>query len=116
MKKELYAVSVVVQYGYAGEGRYGWQADLHWNSGGILTDGFVEGVISTRYFEETLTDAVSYVWDIKEQFGLQDIPMGVALFYKGDGEDPSNPPPSGYRALLKEEAEKREWKTYGNLV
>jgi hypothetical protein len=115
MRNDLYAVNVVVEYGYAGNDKYGWAAVLKWQGGNFAETGYLEGEIRTRYYEETLTNAIDYVVEAKKQFGLKDSLLGIALLYEGDGEDEENPPPPKFKEILKIEADNRNWKSYHNF-
>lgn len=117
MREDLFATTIVVQYHpTAFENHSGWSATVRWRGGNYCEPGFVEGDISTRYFEKTLSGAIDMVLEIKNQFGLKEDISGIALFYKGDDENEYFPPPSNYKELLKAEANKRNWKTYSGLV
>lgn len=113
----LYAVTCVVHEGHAGSGRRGWAAKICWQDDRFCQPQTVEGVIKTRYYEESLALAIDTVVEVAKRFGL---PLGsaggpIALLYKGDGEDPNYPPPGGWDAckrLLIDEAKRRGWCSY----
>jgi len=111
----LWTVGVTVNYGYAGSGRNGWYAEIGWHDGRIIEPGVIEGKIYTRHHEPTLAGALDAVMAQAVRFGIllgmgQDDALGFALFYEGDGDDPSYPPPAGWRAMLREEAARRGWR------
>ncbi|WPS85602.1 hypothetical protein SMD22_00655 (plasmid) [Brevibacillus halotolerans] len=93
--------------------RYGWMASLDWQEPGIDKPKTVQGTIKTRYFEETLEEAIETVLTLAAQWGIKPFPtMNMFLYYKGEGEDTDFPPPENYREMLRMEAERRGWETY----
>ncbi|MED4285084.1 hypothetical protein P4679_24500 [Priestia megaterium] len=99
----------------------GWVAELDW-----ATDKFWEepdkqkfatqGTVSTMYQNPNLSETIDVVVKKIRELGLQKHPIGVALLYKGDAEDPKYPAPNNYLEILKEEAKKRGWVTYDQLT
>ena len=113
MRDDLYLVNCIVIYGYAGSSRYGWNARLTWQDSKFAELGAVEGEITTRYFEESLSNAIDAVWEVAEQWQLKTIEdLPVTLLYKDDGGCEDYPPPADWKDILCIEAEKRSWQTY----
>lgn len=115
MPLDLWATGVTLKYGYSGGGLYGWTAEICWFDNKFCEDKAVQGRIVTRYFEESIELAIDTVMEVFEQFNIKKTDnefIGFNLYYEGDGEDKEWPPPEGYRKLLRDEAEKRGWKTY----
>ncbi|MGD9552335.1 MAG: hypothetical protein AB7V60_04415 [Candidatus Caldatribacteriota bacterium] len=110
MSLNVKVVNITVKYGYAGC-NHGWTATLHWQDDKFAEKGCVEGEIRTRYFEDTITEAINYVVEVAKQFN---IPFSdeMGLFYEDDGENIDAPPPADWKSLLYKEAQKRGWQTY----
>jgi hypothetical protein len=111
MLSNIYAITVTVKYGYAGMDKYGWAATLRWQDNKFVEKGCVEGDIRTRYFEETLAEAIDYVVEVAKQFNIQ-FSEKMGLFYENDGENIYDPPPPDWKLSLLQEARKRGWQTY----
>lgn len=103
------AIGITVEYGYSGQ--YGWVATLHWQDDKFCQEGAVEGKICTRYFEKSLGSAIDCVIEVAEQFGIP-LFSKFSLFYENDGEGVEVAPPSNWREILYQEAQKRGWRTY----
>ena len=116
MKHTLLMANVVVHYGYAGNNTYGWAATIECFDDRFAQSQAVEVTLNTKYYEPTLTQAIDTVWSLAQQLGIEVVPTNMALFYKGDGEDNDYPPPANFREQLQEEAEKRLWRSYANMV
>ncbi len=113
MRDDLYFVSITCLYGYAGHDEMGWNAKINWQDSKFAESGAVEGVIRTRYFEPTLTQAINAILEVAEQWELKTLPtLPPALYYEGDSENKDFPPPENWKAVLKKEAELRGWETY----
>ncbi|MFF2532304.1 hypothetical protein ACFVS2_25680 [Brevibacillus sp. NPDC058079] len=113
----LFTAGITVFYGYAGTNkgveRYGWAATLDWQGKETFDSTMLQGTIETRYFTDTLEEAIDSIFKLTQKWSIKPFPMmNMFLFYKGDGNDSDFPPPKNYREMLRIEAEKRGWDTY----
>jgi len=69
--KLLWTTGIELNYGYAGQGSYGWTASCKWQGGDFAQSGYMEGTINTRYFEKTITEAIDYVMECIKSFGIK---------------------------------------------
>lgn len=105
-----------------------WGGHLDYLDDGFLNDEpaagriSTEGVLRTRYpvEDEDGVNVLAVVLDAliadAAKLGITwRGPMGGApmIYYHGDGEGPDYPPPPGYRDLLRAQAERLGWATYG---
>lgn len=106
-----------------------WGAHLDYFDNGFVNDepgaGRVstEGTLRTRYPVEDVdgVNVLALVLDvliadaqkigIEWRRGMDDWPP--MIYYQGDGEDADYPPPSDWRELLREQARRLGWATYG---
>lgn len=93
---------------------YGWIAWCDWISGNIAEEGNIEGMIATRYYEASLTEAIDHVLEFMNKMGVKrsdEIEMegilGFDLYYEEDDEDTLS---EELQKVIKEEAEKRKWR------
>lgn len=105
-----------------------WGGHLDYLDDGFLNDEpaaariSTEGALHTRYPVED-QDGVNVLAVVLDVLIADAEKMGIAwrgpidgapmLYYQGDGEDPDWPPPDGYRELLREQAQRLGWATYG---
>lgn len=105
-----------------------WSAHLDYLDEGFLDDEpaagriSTEGTLRTRYPVEDVdgVNVLAVVLDVliadAERLGIvwrNSVDGWPMLYYRGDGEDDDYPPPAGYRELLREQAERVGWATYG---
>lgn len=96
----------------------GWIGDDDADTGHVST----EGVLRTRYevTDGPTASGLATVIDVlladAERLGITFHATPDAtphLWYVGDGETRDYPPPTGWRAMLREQAERIAWATYG---
>ena len=69
--------------------------------------------LKSRYWREDIAEAIDNVLEVAKQIGVewgssaQDKPH---IYYYGDGEDPDNLPPQGWKYALKEQCDRIGWK------
>lgn len=89
----------------------GWSASCEWQCGKFAESGCMQGTIETKYYENSLSEAIDYVLDCMKQMNvkrsdeidrIKDV-LGFALYSSGN--------PHEYSAI-KEEASKRGWNFY----
>lgn len=105
-----------------------WGAHLDYLDEGFLDDEpaagriSTEGTLRTRYPVEDVdgVNVLAVVLDVliadAERLGIvwrNSVDGWPMLYYRGDGEDPEWPPPSGYREMLTVQAKRLHWATYG---
>lgn len=108
--------------------RDAWSGEVKFYDDGFLNDDVdqraiaTQGRYTTRYAvaDGKTVDALTAVIDVLiadgERLGIEfGMPDGRApmLYYVTDGENPDWPPPVGYRMLLRVQAERIGWATYG---
>lgn len=72
----------------------GWTAECSWQCGDFAQSGYMEGIISTRYYEPTITQAIDYVLEFINRFGIKRSDeiecmkedLGFSLYNFEDGE------------------------------
>lgn len=94
----------------------GWFAYCNWHCGVSHKVGDMEGCISTRYCNESLSEAIDYVlacmtqMNVKRADELEELrTMGFALYYE---KDQTEVLPEECKLEMRNEAHKRGWKTY----
>ena len=131
--KSYWSTGIVVRWReYAGtiEGvrRSGWGATVDYHDDGFCDDDpdarrvSTEGTLKTRYavHDGETIDGLTVVIDmliadatrLGIKFRLAE-GMPAALYYEGDGENAECPPPEGWRDMLRAQAERIGWATYG---
>ena len=98
-----------------------WIAELDWTTQKFINESEKQAVITkaancTTYANPSLSRAIDWIIEKTSGYGLQENPIGVALLYKEDAENPNFPAPEDYLELLKQEANKRGWVTYDQLT
>lgn len=98
-----------------------WVAEIDWTTQKFINESEKQALITknancTTYANPNLSKAIKWIIGKTREFGLQENPIGVALLYKEDAENPSFPAPENYLELLKREANKRGWVTYDQLT
>lgn len=91
-----------------------WSASLEFFDGGHCDEQSTNGTLHTRYFVP-LDLAIDTLMTDAKRIGIEfscieDLPP--VLFYDGDGENTDYPPPEGWRAILRSQAERIGWRTY----
>jgi len=98
-------------------GEDGWVASCKWECGKFGQSGYMEGEITTRYYEPTITQAIDYVLEMINRLGIKRTDeieimkeeLEFSLFYIEKEfifKDTIN--------IIKVEANRRGWKTYIN--
>ncbi|MGF9891283.1 hypothetical protein ABEX78_21725 [Priestia megaterium] len=98
-----------------------WIAEIDWRTQKFINEYEKQALIikstdCTAYANPNLSTAIDWIVEKASRFGLQGNPIGVALLYKEDAENPDFPAPENYLELLKREANKRGWVTYDQLT
>lgn len=112
--ERYWSTGIVLRYGYAGGGRYGWAAYLDFLDAGFCQDESTQGRLRTRYYVP-LELAIDMLHKDATQLAIVfraiigDAPM---LYYEDDGDSADYPPPDNWRAILREQAERIGWITY----
>ncbi|RNB59487.1 hypothetical protein EDM57_04925 [Brevibacillus gelatini] len=94
-----------------------WAAKLFWletqdneeNKAMGKFRGNTDGVISTTYLESTLFHAVELVYTKAFQFGIQESPHKIGLYYEEDESENMDVPTEQDLEEIKAEAQKRGW-------
>jgi hypothetical protein len=98
-----------------------WIAEIDWSTQKFINEYEKQTLITksancTAYANSNLSTAIDWIIEKASGVGLQENPIGVALLYKEDAENPNFPAPENYLELLKREANKRGWVTYDQLT
>lgn len=104
-----------------GERPGAWKADLDFFSGSGFQRVSTEGEIRTNFIQDaalhsSLPQCIDALLGCARDLGIRVFdPAGrhVSLYYAGDGESEQFPPPEGWRDLLREQAQRLGWATYG---
>ena len=104
-----------------GERPGAWKADLDFFSGSGFQRVSTEGEIRTNFVQDaashfSLPQCIDALLGCARDLGIRVFdPAGrhVSLYYAGDGESEQFPPPDGWRDLLREQAQRLGWATYG---
>lgn len=125
-----WSTGITVVWRYAGGGDYGWAASADYYDDGFCDDSAderrvsTEGTLRTRYAvrEGKTQDALTVVIDTMladaKRLGIRwrDPLAGedgtASLYYHGDGEDPEDAPPDGWKQILAAQAERIGWRSY----
>ena len=122
-----WATGISIRYGYSGEGRYGWAAEVAFYDNGFCDDDTdtgtisTQGTLATRYFvregdgvdADGLAAAVDTVKADAERLGIRfrdDEALSPAVYYEEDGTGGQYPPPAGWRDLVNAQAVRLGWK------
>lgn len=132
--KGYWATGIVLRWReYAGTGfdgvkRSGWGGTVDYHDDGFADDDpdtgrvSTEGTLKTRYSVhdgnavQGLTVVIDTLIADAARLGIKFRGAGddtAMLFYEGDGENEDWPPPAGWREMLRAEAERIGWATYG---
>lgn len=118
-----WSTGIIVEYRYAGGGEHGWTAKAEYCDDGFVDDIpgtdhiATQGVLTTRYAVgdhdagSSLAAVIDVVRADAERLGITW--KWPTLYYRGDGTDIEHPPPEGWRDMLKEQARRIGWATYG---
>jgi hypothetical protein len=98
-----------------------WIAEIDWTTQKFINESEKQALITKcancmTYANPNLSRAINWITEKISEFGLQENPIGVALLYKEDAENPDFPAPKNYLELLKREANRRGWVTYDQLT
>ena len=104
MRSDIGIACIVMSYGYAGSGRWGWAASLRWIDSKWAEAGCVEGDIDTRYPLQTIGESLDLVLEIADQMGLKRLP--TCRVFRSDPQG-SSEEPEGWKQELGAEAAKR---------
>jgi hypothetical protein len=121
-----WATGIIVRYGYSGEDKYGWGAEVNFYDDGFCDDDTDNGVVSTqgtlhtRYLvregdgpdADALAAAIDAVKAAAERLGIQwraDLGFGPNVYYQSDGQSEDYPPPDGWRELIDAQAQRIGW-------
>jgi len=96
MRTDLYATSIVLCHAYAGGGRHGWWAVLHWQGGrfadAAIKPAFLEGEARNRYGLPTPAEAVFEVLEIARALRLSRSPSPLVVMYDDAPEAAADKP------------------------
>jgi len=114
--KEFWTNGITIKYAIGDKNKLiGWVAKCKFYGGNFMGSNSIEGMISNRYLEPTITEAIDHILDTLKTFNIKlcteivEIKyMGFAL-YRDENEK--------YYTIellqqIKDEAERRGWKCY----
>lgn len=115
---QYWSTGIVLRYGYAGGKRLAWVAYCEFLDDGLCQDEGTEGRLTTRYFVP-LELAIDTLHKDATKLGIvfkAIIDKAPMLYYENDGDSKEFPPPDNWRAILREQAERIGWATYGEAT
>lgn len=118
-----WATGITVRYGYSGEDKYGWGAEVDFYDSGFCNDDTdkravsTEGTLRTRYYvregdtpdADALATAIDVLKADTERLGITWTPSAT-VYYQGDGVSEDWPPPPGWREMVNAQAARLGWR------
>lgn len=108
---KYYSTGITVDYGYAGNDKMGWTAKCGWQDGKFAENGTMVGSIQTKYYENSISEAIDYVLDTMKEFNIKQcseiMDMNFALFRENEDKSIEN----STLEIMKQEALNRNWDT-----
>ena len=104
----LWTTGIEVDYGYAGNNKYGWSAKCNWQGGNFIQNGYMEGEIRTRYYEPTIEQAIDEVLIIMNKFGIKPHDGSKFSLYRDEEYEQSEE----IKEVMRLEAKRRKWEYY----
>lgn len=110
-KHNIWTTGITVKH-YNGR----WGALCDWHSGNFMQDGYMQGRIFTRYYEDTIEKAIDFVLEFMERMGVKRADEieemtdfhNFEIYFNSDEDTPQN---EKVLRCIREEAKKRGWTT-----